>query len=488
MTIQNYAAQMGNYTLREEQYQGRTHIVAPVVLMVEGVHNGSQGAVLYTAEELGRFAGAWNGRPVPVGHPKDADGFISCNEPDVLEKQVVGQVFNAKFMDGKLKGEIWVDKAKASTISPLALAHLLSGVSMDVSIGVFNDEMAATGIWKGEDYTAIARNIRPDHLALLPGGEGACSWKDGCGVRANQGGERVKRTKLPGDTEPGPNEDVVKARELISAGWFVTMAKPGFKEAMGQIQSHLNGLDSPTTYHYLEEMFPGHFVYEVFGADTVTRYYKQAYSFTNSKLTLGDGAVEVRKDVKYLDINTNEKTNDGGQTVMKVDELIANKATLFTEGDREWLTALSDCERAKLVPVVVAAKVEPAPVVNAVKKEDPPAVFGKDEAIAVIKEQLSTKEQFLDLMPTELRDQFETGFALNEVNRAKLIEQITGYTKAYSEDELKGKPTDELTKLVGMIPAKQNFSGLGNNTITTSEALPKLLPSFLTEKKEGGKS
>ena len=43
------------YIARELTYEGKTHLVIPVVMMVEGVHNGSRGPVLHSAEELGKI-------------------------------------------------------------------------------------------------------------------------------------------------------------------------------------------------------------------------------------------------------------------------------------------------------------------------------------------------------------------------------------------------------------------------------------------------
>ena len=84
---------VADYQIRFEQYLGRRHLVVPAVLFVEGVHNGSAGPILYTAEELSKYPAAWNGRPVPVFHPEDPElGPISCNDPRIIEKQSVGPV------------------------------------------------------------------------------------------------------------------------------------------------------------------------------------------------------------------------------------------------------------------------------------------------------------------------------------------------------------------------------------------------------------
>jgi hypothetical protein len=38
----------------------------------------------------------------------------------------------------------------------------------------------------GRPYNFVARNYRPDHLAILPDQRGACSIEDGCGLNTNR--------------------------------------------------------------------------------------------------------------------------------------------------------------------------------------------------------------------------------------------------------------------------------------------------------------
>lgn len=173
------------YEVRYEDHQGRPHIVVPVIMMVEGVHEGSAGPVYHKADELGKVPGSWNGMPVVVNHPQKDGRFVSANLPDVIDQEIVGRVYNSEMDGDKLRGEVWLDKERLEKISPQAFEFINDGLPLDVSIGVFTEDDYVTGDWNGEKYNAIARNHRPDHLALLPGGEGACSWDDGCGVRVN---------------------------------------------------------------------------------------------------------------------------------------------------------------------------------------------------------------------------------------------------------------------------------------------------------------
>ena len=177
-------------TTRRIQHEGRDTIVAPVILMVEGVHNGSSGPLYYPREELQASAQYWNGMPLPIHHPTDSTGApISCNSPEVIESHSVGRLWNVVYEERpvpRLKGEIYVDVAKARAINNDVLDALTMNHPLEVSTGLYSNDENAPGNWNGEQYIAIVRDIRGDHLALLPGGRGACSFQKGCGVRNNK--------------------------------------------------------------------------------------------------------------------------------------------------------------------------------------------------------------------------------------------------------------------------------------------------------------
>lgn len=181
--IVNCSCKEGTFNkARFETLDGRKHVVVPVVMAIEDVvMNGA----LLPSEEY--FAPSWNGVPVTVGHPTNGDGsFLSANHPGSIEDWVVGRIFNSEVNAGKLVGEIWVDVAKANKVSPGLSYDLEAESPMDVSTGFWSDAEMAAGTLNGRSYEYIHRNVRPDHLALLPDEVGACSWKDGCGVRANE--------------------------------------------------------------------------------------------------------------------------------------------------------------------------------------------------------------------------------------------------------------------------------------------------------------
>lgn len=160
-------------------FDGRPFVVAPVVMIVEGVLNGG----LLTRDEFARDVETWNGRPIPVYHPQDTEGrYIFANSPEVWQKSVVGQLFNARVDGDKLIADLWLDVQKAQRLGHGELvAAIERGEVVEVSTGYLTDPEPAQGEFNGTTYTEIHRNIRPDHLALLPGEIGACSVADGCG-------------------------------------------------------------------------------------------------------------------------------------------------------------------------------------------------------------------------------------------------------------------------------------------------------------------
>lgn len=168
--------------VRRDVFEGVEHLVVPVVMICEGVLNDA----LVPAAEFGKYPEAWNGRPVPVLHPQENGGYISANRPDVIERNTIGTIFNARVVDRKLKADAWINTEKAKRLGYGDLIQQLeAGEIVEVSTGYFADDDPRAGDYNGTGYSVIHRNIRPDHLALLPGEIGACSIADGCGTRVN---------------------------------------------------------------------------------------------------------------------------------------------------------------------------------------------------------------------------------------------------------------------------------------------------------------
>lgn len=176
---------------RRERLDGREYLVVPVVMArTDVVMNGG----LIPADEI--HAPSWNGVPVTMGHPNDADDSMgSANSPKAYTRRAVGRIFNAEFDGVKLRAEAWIDIHKANAMWPGIIMNLEQGEPMDVSTGYFSDDFPAKGVVNGREYNTLQRALKPDHLALLPGEIGACSWEDGCGVRANRSKANMPKAK-----------------------------------------------------------------------------------------------------------------------------------------------------------------------------------------------------------------------------------------------------------------------------------------------------
>jgi hypothetical protein len=162
---------------------GRAYLVAPVVLLVPGVLNGSQGPLYYPPEECSKSPERWNGIPLTKDHPLVNGSPVSALEEGVLDKVGLGFLTNVGFFRSKLRGEAWFDEEAVKAKSPRVHEALIKGEKIEVSTGLYTtNDPSTTGVYNGKSYTATARDYRPDHLAVLVDKVGACSVVDGCGV------------------------------------------------------------------------------------------------------------------------------------------------------------------------------------------------------------------------------------------------------------------------------------------------------------------
>lgn len=172
---------------RNETLEGRAYKVVPMVMLTEGVHRGSSGALLYPADELGKTPQVWNMKPIVVNHPEGNGVGLSACDPEVAENYKVGMIMNTRFDDlGRLCAEAWIEEHRADKVDDRVMEAINNQEMMELSTGVFVDREGEPGEFEGEAYDAIARNYRPDHLAILPDKKGACSIADGAGFIRNQ--------------------------------------------------------------------------------------------------------------------------------------------------------------------------------------------------------------------------------------------------------------------------------------------------------------
>lgn len=168
-TIQNY---------RREMKDGKEFLVVPGVPVQEQVMNN----YLVPADEIAHFAAAWNGSPITLRHPKQNNGSANVPIPDV---PIIGRFYNAEFDGKRLTGEYWFEDQALQAQAPIIRNRILAGDAIETSTGYWADEEAIPGTFDNRSYELIHRNLRPDHIAVLPDEIGACSMSDGCGVNRN---------------------------------------------------------------------------------------------------------------------------------------------------------------------------------------------------------------------------------------------------------------------------------------------------------------
>jgi hypothetical protein len=487
-----------NYEIREELLDGREHLVVPVVMMREGVHNGSRGPLLYTEEEFKKNPTHWNGIPITINHPEG-----TANEPTV---HTVGKIFHTHMEGDKLKAEAWIDIAHLSDVSELALSYIREQRALNVSVGVFSEEINESGEWNGEQYRARAVDYRPDHLALLPEATGACSWDDGCGIR-NKENEVVPKSNANDKLMNVKKEDLVKMKETRLDLLF---NETGFREISQLLQSKLDALDTDSRYHFLEEVYQDNFVFRVSNrVSNQSTFYKQSYSLTaNDEVELAQDAKEVRKNISFEEVTQNEEgekpsvniskksnktkrkmTRNKKATECTLNALIENENVPFTEDDREYLASMSEERAHSFLP---KEEEEAAPAVNKDETDTPeqaPVVNVQEEISKFFKN--ASAEDVINVMPTDLGNQMSEGIKLNAERRAEWIKGITENSK-FTEDQVKNWNNADLSALYETVKPADTVDYTGravvNQTTEQSEASKRRLSAMVARSTKEEKS
>lgn len=151
---------------------------APATLMVESVACGSAGCLLWTAGTILGMAEKWHNIPLTLDHPQSGGRPVSVNASTAIRNAyTIGQVVDPRYCHSTrgLKATLRIPANHPRRREAMALK--------EVSIGVFSDEVAASGEFKGKRYAGKVISATPDHCAIVD--RGACDWETGCGVRAN---------------------------------------------------------------------------------------------------------------------------------------------------------------------------------------------------------------------------------------------------------------------------------------------------------------
>lgn len=201
-----------------QKLEGREHIVVPCVMITEGVHNGSRGPGFYPERETAPTVMAWNGMPIVKDHPESQEGDgITARDPEVLDGSHVGVVLNTRWERRKkrLTCQAWLDVKRTNAVDSRIIRNIESGKKVEVSTGLFLNRQKKKGTFKGERYTWVARDQRPDHLAILLDDKGACSVKKGCGLNTNSSKKKTCKCQKQSPTENRKMYSTKKKARLV---------------------------------------------------------------------------------------------------------------------------------------------------------------------------------------------------------------------------------------------------------------------------------
>lgn len=444
--------------IRHDKMNGEEYWVVPMVMLTEGVHAGSNGPLYYSPDELGKTPVVWNHKPIVVYHPEANGQAISACDVDVINTRGVGVIMGTKFEGGKLKGEAWLRPNRLKEVDERIYKAIENGTPMEVSTGLFTDNDDEEGEWNGEKYKAIARNFRPDHLAILPDQKGACSLADGAGLLRNA---------------DGGNDDLAKA--IFNRVLELARNEMSDSERAQQLSALLmkgNGIQSA----WPVDVYDTYFIYSDGG-----KYYKQEYTTDGDKLALKGAKQEVFRTTQYKTsdgtvVGNKNKENNVDKSKL-VDALIANGAGIWTEADREFLMGkdekflsalqvkstqnqascpkdLSDAEKAKW---------------EKMSEEERVTWLESRKEKTTENAEVQSAEQFIATAPPVYREMLTEGLAAHNATKAELIKTITAnkaniipveHLQAKSLSELRG-----IAALAGGVKPTQptaNYAGLAD--------------------------
>lgn len=399
--------------VKEKTLQGRKYLVAPVSMIVEGVFSGSAGPILYESSDMIRSVAAWNARPITIGHPELPDGTkASACTPEFLEKQAVGMVLNTKFnkRTKKLQAEAWFDLERLQAIDDGYLIHnaLLEGKKLEVSTGLFVDAFVGNGSYNGKDYVAVAKDYKPDHLAIILNGVGACSVADGAGLLVNKAAQSPKRKKKP--------RLVANAKDLKETVEMV-------EEAVKAAYDYMNP-DGTYRYSEVEEISTNYVIFELC-TESEEAYYKQNYAEESGDVKLLGEMMPVTKKVTYAPLVANKKVNmDRNELTAKLGESCSE---LVANMNDEQVSAIS-----KLI----------APAAPAVEQP-------KSESVVVANSSSEFVEKYA---PEQFKNELKEALVANEKIRKDLIDKIiANANNQFTSEELGAMPTAQLNKLASFV-------------------------------------
>ena len=441
--------------VRNDKMMGKDFTVVPMVMMVEGVLAGNCGPIMYPFKEMAVVPQIWNSKPVVVYHPEDNGVHGSACTPEELTVRAIGTIMNTKAVDGKLTAEAWLDPERIDLIDSRITEAIANKTTMELSTGLYMDVEDTPGKWNDVAYVGMASNFRPDHLAVLPDIEGACSIKDGAGfIRVN-----------------------MKFKDIVIDNGL------GHNDIRSQLSQLVRLSDSNDEYSYVEDVKDGHVIFE-----RNDKLFKQPFTVESdgNTLKLVGESVEIVRVMTYELVKNEAKGNsmDKESKEKVVNEIISNESTRWTEEDRPTLLAMNDDALLKMVP-----NIEEEPVIDTTTIQNA-AVKGAADIKPAVPTMLTVNEHIASL-PKEIQEVLNHGLATyNEKRNALVATIVANKLNTFSEDFLKSKDIKELEALARFCTPVENVSVSADNrfdysgqapVVTNSDEEPLPLPSTVAK-------
>lgn len=176
---------------------GKEHIVInDVVPIVDDiVMNG----IFYPADEINKSYMTLNDNLMPLDHPRINNEHVSALNPQAINNFYIGAWGrNVRKSNDKVLMDAYIDRKFAESTEKgrmlvNRLDDMMSGKNttpIHVSTGLTYTPDNQSGASKGKRYKSIARNMKFDHVAILPDKQGAATPDDGVGIFVNSNGEK----------------------------------------------------------------------------------------------------------------------------------------------------------------------------------------------------------------------------------------------------------------------------------------------------------
>jgi len=461
---------------RTETLLGRDYFVVPTVAMVEGVRFGANQSTpeLGLAAEFGENPIIWANRPLVLNHPTDADGFVSANTPAALEAFQFGVTMNPKLDGDKLKMEAWIDTARVEELGGDfvdTFTKIQNAQPVEVSVGFFSNVEPAKGQFNGQAYSGIWKNIKPDHLAVLASGIGACSIDSGCGIpRINQS-NLLKGSAMPSTPAPAATpalqvecacEDDAKP---VTQGGLRKLLTDTFKALTMTkedklLQAHIDGGGRKSNEDLVGQTIDPNLmsgdVRNMLSVALTKKFgtYAWLLGFTQNTAVFENLNPESTAFLTYQ-IGVN----------------VSSTAVEFVGEPQEVLL------QTKIVPQTTQEKDMPTESAPTPVVVDPPVIQQPAPAPAQPAKEL-TAQEYIDQAPPAVREVLRAQMKIYEDQKSSMVAAIRAHaSNKFSEEYLKAQTLEVLDGMVSLLPG--SFKGVASATEprfqpngATSETVP----------------